>query len=190
MERIEELLWEKTITELAELCTIAGIKGRSGGTKADKIKLLLGFYSNENWVKEVFENLTKFEKEMMKCIIQNKYHPQENEIEKILKKYKTNKHYYSASYFDRKSKVKLFYINGQNTIPIEFKRELNKLFKPLEIEIEPEKENLDPEEFYANIIGRDERTSDFDEFIKFINTNKIKAMNIFKKIVQMKYLQM
>ena len=48
MERIEEMLWNKTTDELTKMCSQAGIKGRSGAIKAEKIKLLCEFFSNEN----------------------------------------------------------------------------------------------------------------------------------------------
>lgn len=173
MGRIEQILWDKTTDELSQLCKIANIKGRSG-YKDHKVKILIEFYSNENWVEEVFEKLSKYEQEMMKCFIQNKYHPEQYEIEAILEKYKSKKHYYSDSYFERDSKVNLFYID-RGYIPKEFKEKLDKLVEPLKVEIKPTKEKIEPEDFYANVVERDARTFDFDEFIKFINTNKIKA---------------
>jgi len=48
MERIEQILWDKTADELTRLCKIAQIKGRSG-YKDTKVEKLCEFYSNENW---------------------------------------------------------------------------------------------------------------------------------------------
>ena len=175
MKRIEEMLWNKTTDELTKMCSQAGIKGRSGAIKAEKIKLLCEFFSNENWVKEVFEALPKYEKEMMTCIIQNKYNPERYLLEKIQNKYKKNKYSYSSSYFDRDSKANLFYIGWHRSIPEEIKEKLNELVEPIKIEIKATKENIEPEDFYANIVGRENRVQDFDEFIKFINVSKIKA---------------
>ncbi len=173
MDKIEEILWNLTVDKVTRLCKIANIKGRTG-IKEQKIKLLLKFFSNENWVKETFKELTNYEKDMMKCIIQNKYHPENSEIQKILDKHKSKKYYYSDSYFKENSKVNLFYLYGRR-IPEEFKEKLNEIIEPLEINIEPTEKEIDPEGFFANIVGRDKRTSDFDEIIKFVNTNKIKA---------------
>ena len=173
MERIEQILWNKTTDQLSRLCKIAQIKGRSG-YKDTKVEKLCEFYSNENWAKEVYESLSKLEKEIMKCMIQNKYHPEESDIERIFEKYKSRKHYYSSSYFESDSKAQLFYIDG-GRIPKEFKKQLDKLVEPLKTEIKPTSEKIEPEDFYANILGRDNRVQDIDEFIKFININKIKV---------------
>lgn len=173
MERIEQILWDKTADELTRLCKIAQIKGRSG-YKDTKVEKLCEFYSNENWAKEIYESLSKCDKEIMKCMIQNKYHPDDSQIEAILKKNKSKNHYYSSSYFDTNSKAKLFFIE-HGRIPSEFRLQLDKLVKPLKVEIKPIDEKIEPEDFYANIVGRDNRVQDIDEFIKFINVNKIKA---------------
>lgn len=173
MEKIEQILWNKTTDELTKLCKIAQIKGRSG-YKDHKIKLLCEFYSNENWVKEVFESLSKYEQEMMKCCIQNKYHPDKSDVEAIMKKYKKASYRYFSSYFEDDSKIELFYIDNGN-IPNEFKEKLNELVEPLKIEIKQTKETIDPEEYYSNIVGREHRIEDFDEFIKYINVSKVKA---------------
>ena len=170
MDIIEQILWDKTVDELSRLCSIANVKG-SSGTKSVKVKKLCEFYSNENWVKEVFESLPKFEREMMECIIKYKYHPEQYELEKIKKKYKKPTW---GEWVDRKSKLNLFFMN-RGAIPSRFREKLNELVEPLKIEIKPTKEKIDPEDFYANIIGRDSRGQDFDEFIKYINVNKIKA---------------
>lgn len=44
MERIEQILWNKTTDELTRLCAIAQIKGRSG-YKDTKVQKLYEFYS-------------------------------------------------------------------------------------------------------------------------------------------------
>ena len=180
MEEIEEILWNKTSDELTRLCKIAQIKGRSG-YKEHKIELLCKFYSNENWVKEVFDNLSEYEKEIMTCIIQNKYHPEEEQILKILKKFKKNSYSYSSSYFDQDSKVDLFRID-KGYIPDQFKKKLDQLVEPLKLEIKPTKTPINEEDFYANIVGRDKRIQDFDEFIKFINVSKIKVTKAKKQM--------
>ncbi len=62
MKRIEEMLWNKTTDELTKMCSQAGIKGRSGAIKAEKIKLLCEFFSNENWERKylkIFQNMKK-----------------------------------------------------------------------------------------------------------------------------------
>lgn len=79
MKRIEQILWDKTTDELSKLCIIAQIKGRSG-YKNTKIEKLCKFYSNENWAKETYESLSDCDKEVMKCIIQNKYHPEATKL--------------------------------------------------------------------------------------------------------------
>ena len=171
MERIEQILWNNTTDELSRLCSKAKIKKTSGLTKDLKIKKLCEFYNNENWVREVFDELSKYEKEMMTCIIQYKYHPTQEILEKIMNKYNRKTW---GDRFDRDSKTQLFYIE-YGGIPIEFKEKLNELVEPINVEIKKTEEKIDPEEFYANIIGRDNKVSDFDEFIKFINVNKIKV---------------
>ncbi len=173
MERIEQILWSKTTDELTRLCAIAQIKGRSG-YKDKKVEKLCEFYGNENWEKEIYESLSKCDKEIMKCIIQNKYHPEKSQIEEILEKNNSKNHYYSSSYFDTDSKAKLFFIE-HGRIPSEFRVQLDKLVEPLKIEIKPTDQNIEPEDFYANIVGRDNRVQDIDEFIKFVNINKNKA---------------
>ena len=174
MENLELLLWNKTTDELTRLCKVAEIKGR-GGNKDIKVKALLEFFSNKNWVKETFDKLSQCDKEKMKCIIQNKYHPETYEIKKIREKYKEKYSYsYSHNYFSDDSKAQLFYLSN-SYIPDEFKKQLNELVEPLKMKIEKTDEKIDQEEYFANIINRDERTSDFDEIIKYINTNKIKA---------------
>lgn len=170
MEKIEQMLWNLTSDELSKICKSAEITGRSGN-KDIKIKKLLEFYNSPNWIEEVFEKLPEYEKEMMECIIQNKYHPQYEFIYKITKKHKVNTYY---SNFERDSKANVFYIQNRN-IPEEFKVRLNKLVEPLKIEMKPIEEKINVEDFYEYIIERENRTQDFDEFIKYINVNKIKS---------------
>lgn len=50
MERIEQMLWNKTTEELKRLCVIAKVKG-SNGNKETKVQKLYEFYNNENWQK-------------------------------------------------------------------------------------------------------------------------------------------
>lgn len=179
MKEIEEILWRNTVDGVTDLCRIAGIKSK--GIKADKIDALLNFFENENWIKETFEQLSPYEKEMMTCLIQNNYHPSYDEIKQIIMKYdKKNIWYFGDSYFDRKSKVQLFYL-GSGTIPLIFRKELNKLVEPLKFKITT-LDNIDPENFFANIVGREERVGDFDEFIKFINVNKIRVTKAKKEM--------
>ena len=46
MERIEQILWDKTTDDLTRLCKISGIKGKSGCIKEEKIKALCELFSN------------------------------------------------------------------------------------------------------------------------------------------------
>lgn len=176
MDRIEQILWNKTVDQLTRLCKAGKLKGTSG-YKDTKVARLYELYSKENWAKQIYDELTECEQEMMKCYIQNKYHPQDYQIEEIMKKYQySGKSYFShneAPYFSEESKANLFFIEYEE-IPEEFKAQLDKLVEPLKMKIEPCKEVIDPEEYYANIIGREDRIHDIDEFIKFINISKIK----------------
>lgn len=176
MDRIEQILWNKTVDQLTRLCKAGKLK-KTSGYKDTKVARLCELYNQENWVKQIYYELTECEQEMMKCYIQNRYHPQDYQIKEIMKKYQySGKNYYShneAPYFSEESKANLFFIENEE-IPEEFKIQLDKLVEPLKIKIEPCKEVINPEEHYANIIGREDRINDIDEFIKFINVSKIK----------------
>ena len=173
MNIIESILWDKTTEELSNLCGLVGVK--KSGTKAEKIKKLCKFYANENWVKELYEVLNKYEKAYITCVVQNKYHPEDILLENIYEKYNTKKtrYFYGDRYIEKNSKLNLLFIN-RGSILKEFKDKLEEIIEIPKFEIKATDEKVDEEEFFANIVGRENRVEDFDEFIKFININKIK----------------
>ena len=181
MDIIESILWDKTTEDLSYLCKLAGLK--TNGKKSEKIEKLCKFYANENWAKELYDGLSKYEKEYITCVVQNKYHPENSLLETIYEKYATKKkgYFYADNYIDRTSKLNLLFINRKN-IPKKFRDKLEEFIKIPEFEIKAIDEKIDEEEFFANIGGRVNRVGDFDEFIKFINVNKIKPTKTKKEM--------
>ena len=76
--------------------------------------------------------------------------------------------------FNFKSKVDLFYV-GYKVIPAFVRLELNKFIKPVNVEITETQDVINIDDFEYKIVGRENRVSDFDEFIKYFNIHKVKA---------------
>lgn len=80
----------------------------------------------------------------MKCIIQNKYHPEASQIQDILKKYKS-KNYYSSNYFEivindtnQKLKYELYFdrfLKKMCNVPLTYKLDFRGMVKALELGI-------------------------------------------------------
>ena len=175
MGEIENILWDKTTYNLSYLCGVADLK--KYGNKGEIVERLSKLYDNENFVRDIFDSLSEYEKAYITCVVQNKYHPREFQINEIKKQFEViEKTEYSTRYgedFSNNSKLNLLFIKS-GKIPQVIKEKLEEIIKPLEFEVEETKDSVDPEEFYSNIKEREKRVEDFDEFIKFINTNNIK----------------
>ena len=167
---IEDYLWNVNADVLGRLCTMA--KVGSNGRKEEKVKKLAVFYNRSDWAQEVFDSLTRYEKEMMTLFVQTGFHPTNDEKREIVEKYNV-KLSYDNSLFNRNSKIELFYLGGK-FIPLFVKEKLNEIVKPLEVKIDKTTDEIDFGE-YLVIENRDKRVSDFDEFIKYINVGNVKA---------------
>lgn len=159
---------------LGGLCGKAGIG--STGRKLELIDRLFAYYNKPGWAKEVYEQLKSFEQDLITCVVSYSYNPPDEEIQKVCDKHKRQFNEYKTikeQFVDSKSKLNLYYV-GYKVIPAFVRVELNKFIKPVDVVINAEDDiNLDDYQF--KIVGRDERVGDFDEFIKYFNTHKVKA---------------
>ena len=161
-------------TTLEGLMRLIGFKlGKR--TKAEIIKILYAFYSNPDSAASLFQELDDYEKALLTCIVQSKYYPLCEELEKIKKKYEFNggsvSYNYRNWFFPKESKLFAFFVKGQ--VPRAFKDYLEKVIPPYVRVINPcQIEDIDK---YAAIIGRENRYNDFEMLLRFINNNKVPA---------------
>lgn len=180
---LEDKLWQLTVNDIKYYLKLAGIGVK--GIKRDNINQLLTFLEDKSWVKKVFDELPDYDKEMMRCYIEQNYHPSHEDIRRIVEKYQPSHiNFFSTDIFANDSKANLFFIGGD--LLEEIKEELQKLVPPLEMKITKADES-EVKYFEITIQDREKRTSDFDGFLKYFNTHKVQATKA-KKLLSKKDL--
>lgn len=168
MKEIEICLWQLTVTDLQEHCKKLGIK--SGKIKQETIEKIMIFYQQETWLEDYFQTLQGFEKEYTELIVKENFVPVSSEVKALKEKYniKTN----CFSYYRQNDDNLKFSING--FIPEIFREKLLKLVPPIPLEFKETKEEVCLKECYATIINK-EPMKQIDDFIMYVNTNKVKV---------------
>ena len=82
---LEDKLWQLTVDDIKYYLKLAGIGVK--GIKRDNINQLLTFLEDKSWVKKVFDELPDYDKEMMRCYIEQNNHPSHEDIRRIVEKY-------------------------------------------------------------------------------------------------------
>lgn len=157
---------------LDTICKTAGIKS-SGMTKSKKINALIEFYSAKDCIVNIWNALSSYEKELLTCYVQCGYRQFNSDFAEIAKKYNIpiSKYRYGEDpYFTKDSKLNLIRIN--RSVPSFIKTILNDIIPPLEINF---KTVTDIEEYCDKIEGRENRLSDFDYLIRFVNNQAVPA---------------
>ncbi len=162
INEIEDRLWNLTVDDIDKKCLELGI-GRTG-IKQDKINKILKVYKEENWAINNYNNLNVYEKELVTNLIKYNFYPTYESTRKIIDKYKST----------GLPTIKYNHFFIKDDVPNTIKSALMKIAPPQEINFEKIEEMINPEEYYAYIIGRENRITDFDELIKFIVPNKVK----------------
>ena len=189
MENIESILSTLKVEDLKRLKKKANIK-MSDTTAYNLSMRLLEYYSKPNFVKDLFQNLSAFDKDILTCIVQNFYIPYKEDFNMIFKKYKitkkvenNTKECYAESCFSDESLARVLYIG--ESIPECLRKELNSLIPAINIRFS----GVDDIELKENIVGRKNRIEDFVTFIKFINTNNVPVTKSENFITKAKLLQ-
>lgn len=176
MNELRELFEKMTVDNLGYVLKALSIKA-TGKIKADKIRLLLDFYADEECIKNIWESLNPYEKELLTCIVQSDYHPDSADLDEIVKKHsKTLKRrsYYSRNeYFDEDSKLNAIFI--ERRVPQCIRRELANIIPKYQPKFETLKDMEELKDCDGQIINREDRYSDFDMLIKFVNNQKVSA---------------
>lgn len=164
-DEIENRLWDVNADRLKKYATVVGAERKS--RKADVIKAIMEKF-NDTFVDDNYKNLNEYEKSLIDNFIQQKSNPTASSVEEIDRKYK-NKLSLTKTYnkFFLPISWKQFYM------PKVFKEALESLVPKRVISFNESKPN-DKESYYAYIIDRQSRVTDFDYFIKYINSNKVK----------------
>lgn len=161
INEIENRLWYGTVSQVDSICT--RLKISKTGNKIDKINKILDFYRKDNIIEDTYNSLNEYELELTNSLVNQKYNPTSKSINEIKNKYKDK--YLSID------KFYIFFIYDE--VPDTIKAILEKLVPPMEIKFESIKD-IDIDKEYASIIGYENRIDIFDEFIRYINTNKVK----------------
>jgi len=161
---------------LTTLVRLLGIKPKTK-SKANTVDALYRFYSDQGSIATLYKKLSKYEKELLTCIVQSDYWPLEEDIEQIAEAYGTKKnmsYYYSfdykTKYFPKGSPLFALFVNG--SVPDGFKAYLDTVTPLYVRKFSPC--TVDDEE-YAPVIGRESRYRDFDMLLSFVNTQKVAA---------------
>jgi len=191
LNELKELFEKMTVDNLSYVLKALGIKA-TGKIKSEKIRILLDFYSNKECIKNIWESLNAYEKELLTCIVQSDYHPDSADLDKIVKKHsvklKGYSYYNRSRYYEEGSKLNAIVI--ERRVPRCIRLELAKLIPKYKPEFEILTDMDDLEECEGQIIGRADRYSDFDMLIKFINNQKVpatKANGLMSKSSLIKY---
>ncbi|MDR3363884.1 MAG: helicase-associated domain-containing protein [Clostridiales Family XIII bacterium] len=179
-DRLDYALDGLTVTELDELGRIAAVRA-SGKKKQEKIQLLKEYYASPGCVERIYNGLNTCEKAIITCMAQSNFNASADELDSIYKKYNAKSRqsdffrYYSRgceSYFDRYSRAKLL-IAGSDFPPV-IREELMRIIPPLPVEFDemPEEEMLSGT---FVLMGREQRISDFETALRFINSNNASA---------------
>ncbi len=165
MDEVNELLWQINVDEVRKYYHKTGHKGSK--PKADMIEGILDFYSTDGWLKEYFQQLKGFELEYTELLVKQNFHPIQSELNAILSKYNVQKDWMGRIEIDL-----LFMIHG--VVPQIFKEELLKLVPAIEVRFSgyDEKQVL---EYAAEIVNEENPMQKFDDFVLFLNQNKVKV---------------
>lgn len=166
MKEVEERLWQLTVDELKVHCKKLGIK--AGGIKQDTIERILVFYHQENWLEEYFASLEGFDKEYTYLLVQQNFVPISSEVRSLRKKYNIKS---SSWYYDEFEDPLKFSLKG--FIPTIFREKLLQLVPPIKEEFYGI-DAIDESDCFAIIKSKDPMKK-FDDFLKFITTNKVKV---------------
>ena len=164
---------------LATLIRIIGVKPQPK-RKSECVEYLYRFYSSAESALELYSRLSKYEKDLLTCIVQSKFRPLAEDLHLIAEKHKykpTEKNRYSwretyqTKYFPKGSALHAFFMNG--AVPPVFVAFLENVTPPYIRVFHPCA--VADEEEYAPIIGRESRYKDLDMLLKFINSQKVPA---------------
>lgn len=180
MKEIEDFLWTLTVPNIQDHCKKLGIK--TPANKKDKIEKVIEFYEQEDWFEEYFKSLSGFDKEYTYLIVQQNFAPIASEVRALKEKYNIKSDYFH-SYQDNLK----FSING--FIPEIYREKLLKLVPPIPTKFIECQEKIDLDSYYAKILSRNDPIKKFDDFILYVNTNKIKVTEKNKAVTKSSILK-
>lgn len=184
MNELKEILdYNFTLEDLKKHCRKLGITPPS--RKLDVMNAIIEFYSQPRWLEEYYKSLSGYELEYTNLLVQQNFHPIEEEVEKLKEKYNIKEeHYY---YYSKKSDTLKYSIFGY--IPEEFQKTLLKLVPPIKVEFKNtiSEVNLDDYPMYMTNYG--DSIDKFDVFIMFINKNKVKVTEKNNYVTKSGYLK-
>lgn len=169
MNELKDFLdYKFTVEDLKTHCRKLGIKPPS--RKLEVEDAIIKFYEQPGWLEKYYESLNGYELEYTDLLVQHNFHPIEEDVKKLKEKYGIKEDYYSYS---RKKDTLKYSIFGY--IPEEFKEILLKLVPPIKVEFK----NIIPEVKLDNypmyLINHGESMDKFDNFVMFVNKNKVKV---------------
>ena len=86
MNELKEILdYNFTLEDLKKHCRKLGITPPS--RKLDVMNAIIKFYSQPRWLEEYYKSLSGYELEYTNLLVQQNFHPIEEEVEKLKEKY-------------------------------------------------------------------------------------------------------
>ncbi|MCL1842692.1 MAG: helicase-associated domain-containing protein [Defluviitaleaceae bacterium] len=178
---------------LMDLMKATGQKS-STKNKGQLVEELYLFYSTPSNAEILYNRLTEYEKDLLQCVVQSKNKPLWEDLLQIAKQHKMeSKSYYSYDSqkwktlsVQKTSAFMAFFIGGQ--IPHTFMPFLEKVIPKYKRKFLPcDVGDINDHEY---IIGREERYTDFDMLLSFINSNSpaaTKAGEYISKVPLLKF---
>lgn len=180
---LEEMTTSGHGMELPEFIKISGVKTVSR-RKADMVDALYKYLSVEENIIDIWNNISKYERELISEYVRSEGTLEYKEIKDIMKKHnqkETSLNRFGCGmyeYFYDISKANLLFIQGR--MPKEIYNILKKQVKPIKVEFTAVDLNIDKyidnEKEYRKFISiREEFEKDFVAIIKLVNSSKFKT---------------
>ena len=183
MNELREIIdYNFTVDDLKKHCRKLGITPPS--RKADVEDAIIKFYEQPRWLEEYYKSLKGYELEYTNLLVQQNFHPIEEEVKKLKEKYniKDNDYYYS-----KKEDTLKYSFYGY--IPKEFQSILLKLVPPIEIAFKNIISEVNLDEYPMYMINSGDSMDKFDQFIMFVNKNKVKVTEKNNYVTKSGYLK-
>ena len=183
MNELKEILNNNfTVDDLKTHCKKLGIKPPS--RKLDVINAIVEFYSEPKWLEDYYKSLSGYELEYTNLLVQQNFHPIEEMVGKLKEKYNIKEDHYCYS---KKYDTLKYSIFGY--IPEDFKKTLLKLVPQIKIEFKNTISEINLDDYVMNIINEGNSLDKFDNFIMFVNKNKVKVTEKNNYVTKSSYLK-
>ena len=182
MDYLKEILNRKfTAEDLKTHCRKLGFTPPT--RKEEILNKIIKFYEQPGWLEEYYKSLRGYELEYTDLLVKENFYPIEEELDVLRQKYNIKYDRYSYRKNDDTLKYSIF-----GYIPEEFKETLLKLVPPVKVEFTNTIDDLNADDYY-NIINEDDCIDKFDNFVMFVNKNKVKVTEKNEYVTKSGYLK-